>query len=154
MGESVCLHSGRANDRIARLSNVVGPYESGLDTFVSVLCREAAAGRIVLQTALKSAKDYIWIDDVVDLLFQISTTGRQQIYNVASGRQISHADWTSAISNVTGCSLEIVPDAPEVSSSPISIARIEHEFKFQSRPILDKVPHIVGGRAAKSGAAT
>jgi nucleoside-diphosphate-sugar epimerase len=66
MGESLCLQDARAGIRVARLSNVVGGDNAESANFLPSLVREARSGRIVLQTAMDSVKDYIHIDDVVD----------------------------------------------------------------------------------------
>lgn len=146
MGESLCLQSGRPGARVARLSNVIGPGATNAKTFFAVLCREAASGNIHLQTALTSAKDYIWIDDVVGLLPRIAMDGQERIYNVASGRQVSHGDWTDAISRLTGCGVSIAKDAPEISFPPIAIKKIEREFDFHSSPPLEMLPNILSAK--------
>ncbi|OAP43284.1 NAD-dependent dehydratase [Sinorhizobium glycinis] len=143
-GEAICLASGRENVRVARLSNVVGPDEAEADTFLGALCREAKAGHIQLQTALQSAKDYIWIDDAVDLLLRIAEQGRHSVYNVASGRQTSHADWCAAIQSRAQCSVGVNDPAPTVSLAPISVDRVKDEFAFAATPVLERISEILG----------
>lgn len=136
MGESLCLRDRRIGVRVVRLSNVVGGEDVGSANFVPSLLREARGGRIQLQTALDSAKDYIHIDDVVELLPRIAAEGRERLYNVASGVQITHAEWVSQLRAQTGCAVEVSPGAPVIRFAPIEIARIRAEFKFQPRPVL------------------
>ncbi len=147
-GEAICLSSGRPGVRIARLSNVVGPNEAGSDTFVGELCREAQQGHIQLRTALNSAKDYIWIDDVSRLLAEIAVGGRQTIYNVASGVDLSHQAWISAIAAATGCSFAVDENAPTTSFPTISTARIRDEFGFTPSSVLDFLPLVLNREAA------
>lgn len=142
-GEAICLQSGRANVRIARLSNVIGPEEARADTFIGALCREARAGRIHLQTSLSSSKDYIWIDDAVELLTRIAGGGRHRLYNVASGVQISHAQWTEAISAGTGCAVTVSDEASQISFPPICVDRIQEEFGFSASNVLGYLPDIL-----------
>jgi nucleoside-diphosphate-sugar epimerase len=136
MGESLCLHGGRHGVRVARLSNVVGGDDADSDNFVPSLVRAARSGRIVLQTAPDSAKDYIHIDDVVELLPRIAVAGRERIYNVASGVQLRHADWTQQLATLTGCTVDVAPGAPVQHFVPIDISRIRAEFGFAPRPAL------------------
>lgn len=136
MGESLCLQDARASVRVARLSNVVGGEDADSSNFVPSLVREARSGRIVLQTAADSAKDYIHIDDVVELLPRIAADGRERLYNVASGIQTTHTQWTTELAAQTGCSVEVAPRAPAVRFIPIDIGRIRTEFEFQPRPVL------------------
>jgi len=143
MGESLCLHGGHGSIRIARLSNVVGGDDAGSANFVPSLVRAARAGRIVLQTAPASTKDYIHIDDVVELLPRIARSGRERIYNVASGVQLRHADWTQRLAALTGCTVEVAPGAPLQHFTPVDITRIRTEFGFAPRPalsMLDPLP--------------
>jgi nucleoside-diphosphate-sugar epimerase len=144
MGESLCLHGGRKDVRIARLSNVVGGEDADSDNFVPSLVRAARAGRIVLRTAPDSAKDYIHIDDVVTLLQRIATRGRERLYNVASGVQTTHAQWMERLAERTGCVLEVVPGAPLVSFASIDISRIRTEFGFEPRPVIPALLPVAG----------
>jgi nucleoside-diphosphate-sugar epimerase len=142
-GEAICLNSGKPNVKIARLSNVVGRREANAQTFLGAICREAYQGRIRLQTGLESTKDYIWIDDVTDLLIKICQQGKRSIYNVASGYQVSHKDWLSAISARTGCTYEVEKDARCISFSPISTRRIVSEFGFRATFAPDRLDEIL-----------
>lgn len=142
-GEAICLASGRANVRIARLSNVVGPQAAATESFVGALCREGASGHIQLKTDLQSCKDYIWLEDVATLLVYISQAGRHKIYNVASGLQVSHAQWISAISAQTGCSFAVDHNAPMSSFPPITTTRIREEFDFHPQPVLQRISTIL-----------
>lgn len=142
MGESLCLHDSRSGVRVARLSNVVGGDDAESDNFVPSLVREARSGRIVLQTAMDSSKDYIHIDDVVELLMRIAARGQERLYNVASGVQTTHEQWTTVLVAHTGCLVEVEPFAPTVRFVPIDIGRIRTEFDFQPRPVLAAVASI------------
>jgi nucleoside-diphosphate-sugar epimerase len=136
MGESLCLHGGRDRVRVARLSNVVGGDDEDSANFVPSLLREARAGRVVLQTAMDSSKDYIHIDDVVELLPRIAAQGRERLYNVASGMQTAHAQWVRQLAAQTGCAVEVLPDAPTIHFAPIDTQRIRSEFGYQPRSAL------------------
>lgn len=136
MGEALCLHAGRPAVRVARLSNVVGGDDTGAVDFVAALGREAQAGRIVLRTAPDSAKDYVHIDDVVELLPRIALAGRERIYNVASGQLVRHQQWLDALQARTGCRVELTPSARRQSFPPVDIARIRDEFGFAPRRVL------------------
>jgi nucleoside-diphosphate-sugar epimerase len=136
-GESICLFCGRAGIKIARLSNVVGGEDKDSDNFVPSLVREARLGKIILRTDLNSAKDYIHIDDVAFLLHQIAVTGRNKIYNVASGQQISHSEWINCLVSTHKCCVEVEVDAPVVHFIPIDIKRISDEFCFRPKSVFD-----------------
>lgn len=134
MGESLCLQDPRSCVRVVRLSNVVGGEDQDSDNFIPSLLRAARGGRIVLGTALESAKDYIHIDDVTDLLPRISISGSERLYNVASGLLTTHAEWVSLFVERTGCAVEVADNAPVVRFVPIDISRIRAEFNFHPGP--------------------
>jgi len=136
MGESLCVSSGRANVRIARLSNVVGRQVPQSDNFLPTLSREARAGKITLQTAKTSVKDYIHIDDVVGLLARIAFDGRETVYNVASGMNVMHSEIIDRLAALTQCMVEVLPDAPVIAFPQIQIQRIVKEFGFSPRSVL------------------
>lgn len=142
-GESLCLQSGRANVRVARLSNVIGPDETRADTFVGALCREALSGHIYLQTDPSSCKDYIWIEDAAWLLENIAVGGRHKLYNVASGIQVPHSLWVEALCDRTGCGLTVADKAPCTRFPPICVDRVQTEFGFSASSVLRYLPSIL-----------
>jgi nucleoside-diphosphate-sugar epimerase len=137
-GESLCHCCGRAGVRVARLSNVVGP---GIDTqsgnLVADLIRQARQGVMVLRSHPASAKDYIHIDDVLQLLPAIALSGRHSIYNVASGIQTTHAQWLRWFESAYNSGFELQKDAPLQSFKPISVERLKAEFGSVARPVWD-----------------
>lgn len=135
MGEALCHSCGRPQVRVARLSNVVGP---GMDprsgNLVADLVRQARAGHMVLRTAAQSAKDYVHVDDVVEWLLRIALHGRFSTYNVASGRQTTHAQWLERLSAQFGASVEVLADAPLQSFPGIEVERLATEFGATAKP--------------------
>lgn len=129
-GESLCHACGRQGVRVARLSNVVGPdmdVDSG--NFIASLLRDARRGHVLLQSAPESAKDYVHVNDVVDILPRIALEGRCAIYNVASGVQTSHAQWMRWLQERTGCSFTVQADAPPLRFPRISVKKLEKDFR-------------------------
>jgi nucleoside-diphosphate-sugar epimerase len=139
MGESLCLHAGRGTIRAVRLSNVIGADDPDSQNFLPSLIREARTGTVTLRTAPDSAKDYVHIEDVLALLPEIATEGRHRLYNLASGRKISHREWTYWLAAKTGCRIEVMPNAPRVEFPAIDIGRVRQEFRFAPRDVLKSV---------------
>ena len=142
MGESLAF-SLTAPVRVARLANVYGPdYLS--ENFLSTLIRDAVTQRrIVLRSSPESAKDYVNVDDVADVLIKIATLGREKLYNVASGRSVATAEITAKLQQLTGCTVESLPGVPKHTFPRISIDRIEREFNFKPRHVLDDLEPLV-----------
>ena len=129
MGESIVLNCGRRT-RVARISNVYGGDFTS-DNFLSAIMREAiTGGKIVMQTSAASAKDYVSVDDVVDGLTHIATSGREKIYNLASGVNVSNDQLVESLRSLTGCNIEFSPAAPTISFPRINIERMQNEFNF------------------------
>jgi nucleoside-diphosphate-sugar epimerase len=152
MGESVCLNSGNAGIRVARLSNVVGPVQAGSANFLDSLVSDALRGEVVMQSAPASAKDYLHLDDAVDLIGRMLQSGSHRLYNLASGEAIRHETWTQQLQQLTGCRVLWTPGAPVQSFPAIDIERIRQDFGFSPRSVLADFPHWLS--QARAGQAT
>jgi nucleoside-diphosphate-sugar epimerase len=137
MGEALCLAQPLPTIRVARLSNVIGGEDADSPNFIAQLRREAGTGCIRLLSALDSAKDYIHIDDACELLIDVATGGRERLYNVASGENVSHGRWAAHFKARTGCRIEVAPNAPLQRAAAIDVTRIRQEFGRTPRPALD-----------------
>ncbi len=131
MGESLVLRSGLAC-KVVRLSNVVGGAHGNPDSFVGGLWRDARSGSILLQSDPQSSKDYIHINDVVNLLALVAWHGNHRIYNLASGTQTTHAQWLECICAATSSTWSVKADAPLQQFLPIRVARLQTEFGYSS----------------------
>jgi nucleoside-diphosphate-sugar epimerase len=130
LGESLCLHAGIPGVRVVRLSNVVGPRKDR-DLFMEMVLHQAlSTGKVRLLSSLESAKDYISLQDAVNLIYRIATSGRQTLYNVASGENISHATLCGFLEKKWGTATEVAETARDGSFPPIAIDRIRSEFGF------------------------
>lgn len=146
-GEALCHSSGRTGVRVARLSNVIGPdMDAASGNFVAMLLRDARAGYVTLQSDPRSAKDYIHIDDVLELLPRIAVAGRAPAYNVASGVQTTHAQWLEWLAAYTGCSVAVQPGAALQQFPSIDVRRLQEEFGFAPRPLANHLAGLFGER--------
>ena len=142
MGESLVLNCGRKT-RVARIANVYGG-DFASDNFLSTIVRDAVnKTNIVLQTSAASVKDYVSVDDVVNGLIQIATKGRERIYNLASGVNVSNGELAESLRSLTGCAVEFSPGAPTVSFPPISIERMQNEFNYKPSLVLNDLARLV-----------
>jgi nucleoside-diphosphate-sugar epimerase len=141
-GESLCLHGGRPA-QVVRLSNVYGPGDES-QNFLSSIIRDATqTGRVTLTAAAESAKDYVSLEDVVALLPRIALAARGGIYNLASGRNTSHAELAGRLALLTGCQVRYAVGAMPAVFPRIEIARVVEEFDFRPASVLDDLPQIV-----------
>jgi nucleoside-diphosphate-sugar epimerase len=129
-GEAACLAAASPTVRIARLANVYGGDRSS-ENFLATILRDAGErGHVHLQTALGSAKDYVSIADVIWALPRIAVSGGHRLYNVASGRTVSHREIVALLERHCGCTVSVAAGAPELRQPPVAITRLQREFGF------------------------
>lgn len=142
LGESLSFACGK-KVRVARLSNVYG-NDFASNNFLSSIIKEAISTKnVTLQTGGDSEKDYININDAVFGLVKIALGGRYDVYNVASGINVSNSVLVKKIGDLTGCVIHIVPGAPRISFPRIDIERIRGEFGFKPSNLLDDLPKLI-----------
>jgi nucleoside-diphosphate-sugar epimerase len=142
MGESLALNCGK-HTRVARISNVYGPDFTS-DNFLTTVIKDAVReNKVVLQTSSASAKDYVSVADVVNGLIDIATKGKERIYNVASGCNLSNGELAAALMSLTGCVVEFAAAAPTVSFPVIDTERLKSEFTFQPSNVLNDLERLV-----------
>jgi len=127
-GEALCFCDPRPTRRVVRLSNVYGPG-LGNDTFLGqVLAEGQTTGAVRFRQASDSEKDYVSLQQVLRLLPLIATHGAARLYNLATGRNTTHASIASALRDSFGWDTAFEPDAPSVRFPRIATARLEAEF--------------------------
>jgi nucleoside-diphosphate-sugar epimerase len=147
-GEALTLRCGGEHAHVVRLSNVYGDG-IGANTFLAEVVESAIRKRaVVLRDHIESAKDYVHVDDVVDVLARIASDGRERIYNVASGVNVSNRELLDVLRRETRCRVETSSAATVVRFPPIDTTRVRNEFSFRSRDVLDELPKIIRGMRA------
>ncbi len=140
MGESLCLHGGHAQMKVARLSNIVG-LRPDPDIFIDQLLEEGCrTGQVTLRTALASRKDYLYIDDAVDLLTRIALAPEAGIFNVASGEAVSNQSVVDALRHHMGFAVAVQADAPVWDFTPVDMAKTQARFGFAAQPFAHYFP--------------
>ncbi|MCA1705179.1 MAG: NAD-dependent epimerase/dehydratase family protein [Actinobacteria bacterium] len=141
MGESITLATGVG--RVVRLSNVYGTDPESPNFLASIIRDALDKQNVVFRTSLDSWKDYVSIEAAADLIVQVATRGAQEVYNVASGRNVSHRELASQLTQLTGCTVSVVPEAPTLRPPMISARRAREEFEFRPTSVLDDLPAVV-----------
>lgn len=140
MGESLCLHGGRSGLNVARLSNIVG-LRPDPDMFIDQLLKEGRrTGKVVFRTSLESRKDYLYIDDAVDLLVRIAQSGEKGIYNVASGEGVTNGEIARALAAEMGFEVSVVSGAPTWEFTAVDVAKARERFAFSPRKFAEYFP--------------
>jgi nucleoside-diphosphate-sugar epimerase len=142
-GEALCLADPRPGVRVARLSNV---YGAGMPagTFLGQVLRDGSTtGRVIFRQGPASAKDYVGIAAVVRMLPAIATLGRQRIYNVAAGRNTTHAAIAEHLRDIAGWRTRFAADAPTVRQPTIDTARLDAEFGSTASKLAGDLPALL-----------
>jgi nucleoside-diphosphate-sugar epimerase len=150
MGESLCL-AASSRTRVVRLSNVYGGDVSSENFLTSIIKEALNTGRIRFQTSLDSAKDYVSVSDAVDVLIKIAARGRERIYNVASGSNVSNRELAERIRELSGCEIEVADQAPTVTFPAIDIKRVQTEFGIKAASVLDDMVQLLATFQASVG---
>ncbi|MGE0417906.1 MAG: NAD-dependent epimerase/dehydratase family protein [Acetobacteraceae bacterium] len=147
-GEALCLAHRNPAVRVARLSNVVGPVPDS-DTFLGQVIAEGRAhGLVRFRQSAASAKDYVPLSRVVSILPRIALGGQHRLYNVASGRNVSHEEIAARLRQGLGWTTVFSADAPTIRFPPIAITRLNDEFGVAlSDPLRDLSSIAVGQEA-------
>ncbi|MDP7089235.1 MAG: NAD-dependent epimerase/dehydratase family protein [Dehalococcoidia bacterium] len=142
LGESYCMATACPDIRVARLSNVYGS-DQGVSTFLGSIVRDIHEGKsIFIGEDPQSAKDYIAIEDVVELLVKIAGGGRDRIYNIASGRNIAHQTLIELLQEHSRANFTFKPNAPRRAFPVIDISRAVSEFGFTPRELASELGNL------------
>jgi nucleoside-diphosphate-sugar epimerase len=143
MGESLCMTLNNPNVRVVRLSNVFGTNFHSSNFLFSIIRDAVEKNKVILNTTFESEKDYVYIDDVIKVLPEISLKGKHRIYNVASGQNTKVKDIIRVLSNITNCTVEQSNKAINHFFPLININRIKSEFSFNPISLLSKLESLV-----------
>jgi len=142
MGESLALASGK-KVRVVRLSNVYGGDFASQNFLSSVITAAILKAQVTIHNSPDAEKDYVNVQDVVDGLIQIASEGKERLYNLASGMNVSNQTLLRKISDLTGCAIGFDPAATKRSFPPIKIDRMCSEFGFRPRYVLDDLEELI-----------
>jgi nucleoside-diphosphate-sugar epimerase len=136
-GERICFTTKHPAVRVVRLSNVIGFAPRGISLIPTLFKNAIKARGISLTISPLSAKDYIALDDVLDLLPRIAVQGTQRCYNMASGINITLGEIVAQIVRAFPSPVEWRADGETVIFPTIDVDRIRSEFSFLPRPPLE-----------------
>jgi nucleoside-diphosphate-sugar epimerase len=134
MGESMCLHSGRTNIKIARLSNVVG-LRNDSDIFIDQVLNDIVnKGSILFNDSIEASKDYISIEDISPILTKVSLSPETGCFNIASGENTSNLEILNFLRREF--SFEFLGSGSEEPTNlpSIDISRAHRLFEFTPTP--------------------
>jgi nucleoside-diphosphate-sugar epimerase len=143
LGESLCLSLKNEKIRVARISNVYGEGLS-TNTFLGSIIDDVKRRKaLIINESPDSSKDYIFIEDAIDILVRIATSGKDRLYNVASGEPVKHSHIAKIIENASQIPVSFKKGASKRAFPPIDISKITQEFSFFPRLLVNELPIIL-----------
>jgi nucleoside-diphosphate-sugar epimerase len=134
MGESMCLHSGRTNIKIARLSNVVG-LRNDCDIFIDQVLNDIVnKGSILLKDSIEASKDYISIEDISPILTKVSLSPETGCFNIASGENTSNLEILNFLKSEFSFDFLGSGSGDPTNLPAIDISRAHRLFEFTPTP--------------------
>jgi nucleoside-diphosphate-sugar epimerase len=100
------------------------------------------SGSVVFREAPASGKDYISIDDTVEMLYKMAIGGAHRLYNVASGKPISHRTLADALSQ-RGYTAEFAAHTSCRRYPVIGTMRMTKEFGMISRSLCNDLTFLL-----------
>lgn len=141
-GERLCLSSGR-NTKVVRLSNIVG-NDIHSENFLPTILKQIKINKTLdLGISLSSAKDYLFIDDAIHILYKIMTAGKEKIYNLGSGINTSNKELMDEIKRYIEFTYTENQNAKEIIFPRISVDRIKKEFNHSPTSINTYIPQLL-----------
>lgn len=141
-GESLCLTLKNPAIRVARLSNLFGVPAPSQSFLAAVLAEARRTGRVTFRTAPEAEKDYLDVESAASALIAIALSGRERLYNVASGVNVSNGALAETLASLgIACHFEL--GAPAMRFSPLSVERLAREFGHAPRSLLAALPALL-----------
>ena len=139
MAESLCLSLPNKKIKVVRMSNLFGDNFTNQIYLLPNLIRSSLVNKkINITINKKSSKDFINVDEALDLLLKIIRKSKYRLYNIASGKNIKLSTIAENIKKITNCKINYVNQRQLVKEPIIDIGRIRKEFKFEPRKDLIK----------------
>ncbi len=129
LGENLCLTTSDNRACVARLACVLGNSLQDDGFIPSLLSQAREQAELQVASSPHFARDYIGLDDVAGLLVDIATTGREKIYNVASGINTPNSEVFQLVEAITGCVIHPTLDT-HAEAPRVDVRRIQNEFGF------------------------
>ncbi len=143
LGESLCIHAGRAGVRAVRLASVYADELDG-DGFLHAVVRAARGGVDVrFDVAPDTERDYVHVEDVCRLLLAVARSGRRPIYNLASGVNVSNAALFEAVGRLAGTRLAATRPPAGAPGPRIDVTAIVEDFGLRPAPLWHHLPRLL-----------
>jgi len=123
LGENLCMTVAKGCVSVARLSNVYDDAPGSPGFLSELMQRIRTQGEFTLDSSSGIMRDYVLIDDVLVALKSILDSGRSEIYNVASGENVSNQEIIDFL-NTRGCKIVLCRHSPKAYSGICDVSKL------------------------------
>jgi nucleoside-diphosphate-sugar epimerase len=138
LAENLVLMNKR--NRVIRISNVFGNNYSSKIFLPSIIRDALNRKKIILKTNKYSEKDFIFVDEAARIIIKIAKFGKENIYNVAFGKNFKIGSIVKKLKKLTSCDIIYDNKSKIIKNSVIDITKIKKEFNFS--PKIDVLRHM------------
>ena len=132
--ESLCLQLDNPKIRIIRLSNLYGNYFGKQIYLMPTILRNIKNGKkIVLTINANSTKNYLHVNDAINISIKIALGGKYRIYNVASKSKVNIKKIFEIIKKFKKINVKFLGQKKVIHEPKIDIRRIKNEFNFNEK---------------------
>ena len=130
--ESLCLSLPNKRIKVVRMSNLFGDNFSKQIYLLPTLIRNAIKNKkINIIINKKSSKDFLYINEAIEILLKIIKKGKHRLYNVASGKNTELFKISQKIKKITNCKINYKNQNKLINDATVDISRIKKEFNFK-----------------------
>jgi nucleoside-diphosphate-sugar epimerase len=110
--ENIC--SFESTEKLAicslRLFSVYGPYEKEY-RLIPTIIKQALNNEVITLANPKTARDFVFVDDVIDLMLQVKPIHNKKIFNIGTGHQSTIQDVADAVISLAQSNSKIIYDS-------------------------------------------
>jgi nucleoside-diphosphate-sugar epimerase len=112
-------------------------------TFLASVILEAKKNKkVLINESPASCKDYISVKDAVKMIENIAISGKNKVYNVASGTNINHFNLANKFKDL-GYEINFAENSPTRRFPQISIKKFQQEFPIKTKSLLDELNSLI-----------
>lgn len=143
--ENFCLSLPNKKIKVLRMSNLFGDNFTRQIYLLPTLIRESVnKKKINIFINKKSSKDFLHVNEALDLMLKIIKKSKYRLYNIASGKNISLDKIANEIKRVSSCAINYKNQKNLIIQPKIDISRIKNEFNFKPKKNLIKsINHLI-----------
>ena len=132
--ENFCLSQKNKKVKVVRMSNLYGNHFSKQKYLLPTLLRNSVNKKIIdIYINKKSKKNYLNVDDAIDVIFKVINKGKYRLYNIASDKLYTLDFIAKNIQKITKCKIRYKNQKFRYDEPKINIKIIKKEFNFRPK---------------------